>query len=72
MIDDHGPATIVKELVRYSLGYPSSGPGGKGMLKRQSKEFPDTSISGLAASIASKLARTPPRLAIHHTPGLPY
>jgi hypothetical protein len=27
------------------------------MLKRQSKESPDTSISGLAASIASKLAR---------------
>jgi hypothetical protein len=57
MIDDHGPATIVKELARYSLSYLSSGPGGKGMLKRQSKESPDASISGLAACIASKLAR---------------
>ena len=56
-IDGHGPATIVKELVRYSLGYPSCGPGGNGMLKRQSKESPDTSINALAASIASKLAR---------------
>ena len=56
-IDNHGPATIVKELACYSLRYPSYGPGGNGMLKQQSKESPDTSISGLAASIASKLAR---------------